>query len=102
MVRYLYPSVPDRSSSVRGKSEQRITMNCKKCHFPLKPEQADKPCPQCGSLDRDLGAWGQAVFSDKARAAKELAMKHYQVEPGLTQIIRFSGSPQLEATPVEP
>jgi RNA polymerase subunit RPABC4/transcription elongation factor Spt4 len=78
------------------------TMNCKNCHSPLKPEQMDKPCPHCGSVDRELTVQDYAVFSEKARVAKELAMKHYQVEPGLTQVIRFSGSPQVEATPVEP
>jgi hypothetical protein len=78
------------------------TIHCKSCHVSLKPEQTGSPCPQCGSLGRELSAQDQAVFSEKARVAKELANKHYRVEPGLTQIIRFSGSPQLEAAPFEP
>lgn len=43
-----------------------------------------------------------AVFDEKVRVAKEIARKHYQVEPGLTQVIRYSGSPQIEAIPLEP
>ncbi len=78
------------------------TINCKNCHLSLNDELAGKPCPQCGSMDREVGAHDHAVFIEKARVAKELAMKHYQVEPGLTQVIRFSGSPQMEATPAEP
>jgi hypothetical protein len=42
------------------------------------------------------------VFEEKARVAKELANKHYQVEPGLTRVIRFSGPADVEAVPAEP
>ena len=34
--------------------------------------------------------------------AKELARKHYEVEPGLTRVIRFSGSADVEAVRTEP
>ncbi len=95
------PGRADHGSLVK-RGEQMATINCKNCHLSLNDELAGKPCPQCGSMDREVGAHDHAVFIEKARVAKELAMKHYQVEPGLTQVIRFSGFPQMEATPAEP
>jgi len=44
----------------------------------------------------------QDVTAEKARAAKHLARKHFEVEPGLTRIMRYSGSPSIEFMPSEP
>ena len=38
----------------------------------------------------------------KDEEAKELAEKHYQVEAGLTHVIRISGSAEVEFRPNEP
>jgi hypothetical protein len=38
----------------------------------------------------------------KDEEAKELARKHYQVETGLTQVFRLSGSAEVEFRPNEP
>ena len=79
-----------------------VTIKCTNCGAHLTPQQAGEACPKCGSLDRDLSAKDRAVVMDKAKVARELANKHYQVEPGLTRIIRCSGAAQLEFTPAEP
>jgi len=44
----------------------------------------------------------QAVADDKAMVAKELAQKHYQVEPGLERIFRLTGAAEVEIRPGEP
>ena len=61
-------------------------INCAKCGESLTPEQRSAPCPNCGSLDRIILAVDQAVASEKAAAAVELARKHYDLEDGLSQI----------------
>jgi hypothetical protein len=38
----------------------------------------------------------------KAESAKELAKRHYQTEPGLTHVFRFSGAPTVEVGAAEP
>ena len=79
-----------------------MAITCTKCDLPLTPQQAGEPCPNCGSLDRNVTAEDRAVAAEKAKAARELAKKHFQVEPGLTKIIRFSGAAQTEFLPAEP
>ncbi len=39
---------------------------------------------------------------DKAEAAKQLATRHYQVEAGMTQIFRITGSAEVELNRAEP
>lgn len=78
------------------------TLQCTNCGAPLTPQQAGEPCPNCGSMDRNLRVEERAVFMEKARVAKELAKRHYQVESGLTRVIRFSGAADIEAVPAEP
>jgi len=68
----------------------------------MDAEDTESLCSNCATAERGLSAEDLAIFNEKTRVAKELALKHYQVEPGLTQIIRYSGPPQLEATLVEP
>jgi hypothetical protein len=81
---------------------------CAKCGKSLPSEQADSPCPECGSLDRELCATDGAVAMDQAivkaklAAARELAKKHYEVEDGLTQIFRLIGKSEVEASRSEP
>jgi uncharacterized Zn finger protein (UPF0148 family) len=80
-------------------------INCAKCGQSLTPQEADVPCPQCGSLDRKNAVSDQAVVLEAAKkdeAARELANKHYQLEAGLTQIVRFSGKAEVEVLPAEP
>ncbi|MCI0459532.1 MAG: hydrogenase maturation nickel metallochaperone HypA [Gemmataceae bacterium] len=77
-------------------------ISCKKCGTELTIQQAGEPCPKCGSMDRNLTVQLQEVTRDKARAANELARQHYQVEPGLTKVIRCSSAIKAELTPAEP
>lgn len=79
-------------------------IKCRACGFGVTPPQMGGPCPQCGSSNWILTDEEQAaiVVSDKAKVAKELAKRHYQIEPGLTRIIRYSGDIQGEAIPTEP
>jgi uncharacterized Zn finger protein (UPF0148 family) len=77
------------------------TIQCTKCKTTLTPQQAGEPCPICGSMDRNLTAEDRAVARDKALMARELARKHYEVEPGLTRVIRCSGAAEVEFKPAE-
>ncbi len=79
--------------------KRTTSINCGKA---LSPQQAGEPCPRCGNLDRNLNAQEQAVMTEKAKAAKELARKHYQVGTGLTRIFRLTGSTAVEVIPTEP
>jgi hypothetical protein len=79
-----------------------MAITCTKCNTPLTPQQAGEPCPNCGSMDRNVTAEERAIAVEKAQVANELAKKHYQLEPGLTKVIRFSGSAQVEFRPTEP
>lgn len=38
----------------------------------------------------------------KDEVARDLARKHYEIEAGVTQIVRITGSAEVEADPVEP
>lgn len=42
------------------------------------------------------------IESLKAKAAKELARKHFEVEEGLETVVRLSGSADVEVLPAEP
>jgi hypothetical protein len=42
------------------------------------------------------------VATEKAAVAKELARKHYQIEVGLTQVFRLTGSAEAEVARGEP
>jgi hypothetical protein len=81
---------------------------CAKCGKSLTSEQAGSPCPECGSLDRELCATDGAVARDQAivkaklAAARELAKKHYEVEDGLIRIFRLTGKSEVEASRSEP
>jgi hypothetical protein len=65
----------------------------------LEVELSDTDQPAFEALCRRVFA---AKMAQKAENAKELAWRHYQTEPGLTQVIRFSGAPTVEATSSEP
>lgn len=41
-------------------------------------------------------------YAQKEESIRELAKKHYQLEDGLTRIIRFSGSPSIQEQAAEP
>jgi RNA polymerase subunit RPABC4/transcription elongation factor Spt4 len=75
---------------------------CKSCKRALTPQQVGEPCPYCGSRDRNLSIQDLAVLKGKAAAAKELAKRHYEIEPGLTRVIRCSGSAEVELNRAEP
>ena len=79
-----------------------MALTCTKCNTPLTPQQAGEPCPNCGSMDRKLTAEEQATAAEKAKVAKELAKRPFQIEPGLTKVIRFSGSAPVAFRPTEP
>lgn len=70
---------------------------CAKCDSPMP---IDSPCPKCGCEHRILLAVDQAAAKDNA--ARILAEKHYQVEAGLTQIIRFTDKAEAEVIRSEP
>jgi hypothetical protein len=76
---------------------------CAYCNRHLTSQQAGSPCPQCGSLDRNLTAKDQAkLVKEKTRVAKDLAKKHYRSETGLTRIFRLTGTAEVEVRPAEP
>jgi hypothetical protein len=76
---------------------------CANCNRPLTPQQAGSPCPWCGSLDRNMTAEDRAkLVEEKARVARDLANKHYEVEEGLTRIFRLTGTTEVEVRPAEP
>jgi phage FluMu protein Com len=60
-----------------------MAIRCAHCSRWLAPEEAGRPCPRCGSMDRKAFAQDQAIADEKAEVAKELANKHYQAEAGL-------------------
>jgi uncharacterized Zn finger protein (UPF0148 family) len=61
-------------------------VNCKECGEPLTPAQRGSPCPNCGIRSEIVIAADQAIASEAAAAARELANLHYEVEAGLTQV----------------
>ncbi|HKI38147.1 MAG TPA: zf-TFIIB domain-containing protein [Gemmataceae bacterium] len=78
------------------------TINCAKCGTPLTPGQAGDPCPNCGGLDRNISAQDRAVLHDKAKAARDLARRHFQIEPGITRITTLWAALAFEALPDTP
>ena len=79
-----------------------MSITCRNCGRELTAQQAGEPCPNCGSFDRNLSAQEQAVATEKANVAKELARMHFQIEPGLTRVFRCSGSADIEFRRNEP
>ena len=80
-----------------------MAITCSNCKLALTPQQAGRPCPECGSMDRSMTAEDRAVLGEeKARVAKDLAKRHYESETGLTKIIRLSGGAEVEVTALEP
>jgi hypothetical protein len=77
-------------------------IHCTNCGKSLSPEQAGVPCPNCGCSDRDISVSDQAVLREKSEVAKVLARKHYEIEAGLTQILRITKALQQEVPRSEP
>ncbi len=78
---------------------------CTNCGRTMTPKESGSPCPVCGSRDRLIAAFDEAFAIEKAsrdHAAKELAHKHYQLEPGITHVIRFSRQDEAELVHAEP
>lgn len=77
----------------------RISMagiNCANCGRALAP--AESACPDCGGSNRNLPDVDQALVTESTRrdeAARDLAKRHYQVEDGLTRVIRFTGRAEV-------
>src|SRR5437868_6936574 len=101
--RIILDEPPRVAVSHTRKGQMRMAINCADCDKELTPQQAGVPCPQCGSLDRNMTAEdGAALVEEKNRVAKYLATKHYQVEGGLTRIFRLTGAAEVEVKPAEP
>src|SRR5262245_15791174 len=75
---------------------------CSKCGKSLSLEQSGSPCPVCGSMDRTDFAVDQAVATDRAEAAKELARKHYEIEAGRTHIFFITDKAEGQSNRGEP
>ncbi len=55
-------------------------------------------------MDRNLTAEEQAILKDKVKVAKNLARKHFEIEPGMTEIFSIWDRPKYEArlnTPIK-
>jgi hypothetical protein len=66
-------------------------IQCAQCGLALTPAQHNDPCPTCGSETRLIIAADQATASEVCdAAARELAMRHYEIEEGLIQIFRIN------------
>jgi hypothetical protein len=76
-----------------------VVINCAECGESLTPGQRSAPCPKCGSLKQILIAADQAIASETAEAAKELANLHYEVEAGLTQVFLLNDNAEAQAIP---
>lgn len=81
---------------------RQASIKCAGCGKKLSAQQAGEPCSRCGSQDRNLAATEQAVVAEKARAVKELARKHFEIETGLKRIFRITGSTAAEMVSTEP
>ena len=77
-------------------------IQCKQCGLELTPAQRNAPCPRCGSQDRLIIATDQATSVDVSNAARELAMRHYEVEEGLTHIFRIADKAATQMINGEP
>jgi phage FluMu protein Com len=47
------------------------TIRCTNCNTQLTAQQAGKPCPRCGSLDRNLSDNDLAMVTEKARSVRK-------------------------------
>jgi hypothetical protein len=77
-------------------------IQCAKCGTFLTPGQAGYPCPNCQSLDRNITVEDRLVLHDKVAVAKELARRHFEIEPGITQIATIWEPPAYEVRPDTP
>jgi hypothetical protein len=73
-------------------------VQCRECGLNLEPAQINDPCPTCGSRDRLVFGFDQATAIDSSLAARELAMRHYEIEDGLIQIFRITDIATAGAT----
>ena len=78
------------------------TIKCASCGTFLTLGQAGYPCPKCQSLDRNIAAQDRVILHDKAEVAKELARRHFEIEPGITQISTLWESSAYEVRPDTP
>src|SRR5579872_3543849 len=72
------------------------TIACAECGRLISPEQSGAPCPDCGSLNR------QIVLEERGTAAEQLAKMHYAVEDGLTRVFRITTGKADHESPNEP
>jgi hypothetical protein len=77
-------------------------IQCAQCGLALTPAQHGGPCPRCGSQNRLVVAADQATAGEVCEAARELAMRHYEIEEGLIQIFRITDRVASEFSEGEP
>jgi hypothetical protein len=76
---------------------------CVKCGHSLTPAQA--VCPKCGNLKRIDGGADQVCVTENAAheaMALKLAQRHYQFEPGITEIRTIATNGASRNKPNEP
>ena len=81
---------------------QPMSIICAKCGDSLTVAESGFACPKCGSYERASASSDNSVAVDKAEVARELARMHYQMEFGITQILRFTHRSETEVARAEP
>lgn len=79
-----------------------MAIMCAKCGDSLTVAQSGFACLRCGSYERASNSSDNSVAEDKAEVARELARMHYQMEFGITQILRFTHRADAEVVRAEP
>jgi hypothetical protein len=77
-------------------------IQCRECGLALTPAQHGVPCPRCGSPEKLVIGTDQANAIEASDAARQLAMRHYEIEDGLIQIFRITDRPAAEFSEREP
>lgn len=73
---------------------------CAECKNVLISGQSS--CPVCGCKDTFVVAADQANGANREDAERELAMRHYEIEEGLTQIFRITDKAEAQVVRAQP
>lgn len=78
------------------------SLKCKKCGNVVTAAESHAPCSKCDSNAWEFCAHDQAILTQRASVTQELARRHYESEPGITEIYTICAPSELEAVPTEP
>lgn len=79
-----------------------LAIRCVTCGLDRPANLDGTPCPNCGGTHYELVQIASTVLRAKEQVARDLANRHFAIEPGMTRIFRYCDEEHPEESRAEP